>query len=140
MTQGKLQGDRSRHFDFLRDPGHQGNANSGDPGIFDSPLNQPHGLMADGSTCGQKSDAYVGLLEFLSHLLSCPFSEGSRIGDEAHEPVIRLRKSTDNIDDFPLRGWCPRSERPHPTRLLNLLPLLFSGPLLKQENVIDQGK
>ena len=97
MTQGKFQRNRSRHFDFFRDPGHQGNANSGDPGIFDSSLNQSHGLMADGSARGQKSDVDLGLLEFLSHLLGCPFSEGSRIGDEAHEPVIHLRKSTDNI-------------------------------------------
>jgi hypothetical protein len=50
MSEGPLEEDRPGRFDFLSVLPDNGNTNSGYTGSLYAPLDQSHGLIADGST------------------------------------------------------------------------------------------
>jgi len=75
VSEGPLEEDRPGRFDFLSVLPDNGNTNSGYTGYFYSPLDQSHGLIADGSTRCQQHIVYFLLLQSGSYLRGIHFHE-----------------------------------------------------------------
>ncbi len=87
MSEGPTQIDRPRWFYFFGILAHDGDADGGDAGLLNRPLNQSDGLIADASGWCQKDGIHAVFKEHAGNLRSCPIDQCAdvRAFDMAHK-------------------------------------------------------
>ncbi len=87
VPEGPAQKNGSRRFYFFGVLAHDGDADGGDAGLLNRPLDQSDGLIADASGRGQKDGVHAIFKEHAGNLRSCSLDQclDVRTVDMAHE-------------------------------------------------------